>query len=303
MSLVFSIPNDYFTASNSVTFSLRVVEITLLRFCGLLHFFSPHCGWAEKKTCQVFQLVWFSLADIAPCYVVLYYIKELFRSWYLIPKDTLVIKSLSIFFDKITRVISCLLSVVRHFLALKQIFWCFPKHLDFFLLCFSILSVNVNIGFKCTSICHMQWWEELLLLFHKSRKALKLHRSLVFYSWFCASLLVLSLRVGTINPSRLLSLPKFPIPQILLPFLDQPCLELHWNPCCGSGCVPVEAPQAAGWDRPPWSANPCSGGVELHPRLLTNRWDLYTELFHDKTLIPAPDNHCGATNSLFLTLF
>lgn len=58
VSLVFSIPNDYLTASNGVTFLLRVVvEIRLLRFCGLLHFFSPHCGWAEGKTCQVFQLV------------------------------------------------------------------------------------------------------------------------------------------------------------------------------------------------------------------------------------------------------
>lgn len=43
VSLVFSIPNDYFTASSGVTFLLRVVvvEIMLLRFCGLLHFFFP----------------------------------------------------------------------------------------------------------------------------------------------------------------------------------------------------------------------------------------------------------------------
>lgn len=159
-----------------------------------------------------------------------------------------------------------------------------------FIVFFSILPVNVNTGFQRANICHMQWWEELLFLSHKSRKALKLHRSLVLYPCFCASLLVLWLRVWTINPSRPLFLPKFPIPQTLLPFVEQRCLELHWNGCCGSGCVPVEALQAAGWDRPSWSARPCSGENVLYPRLLTHRWFLIHWAVpcwkaHDKTLI------------------
>lgn len=111
---------------------------------------------------------------------------------------------------------------------------------------FPILSVNVNIGFKGTSICHVQWWEELLFLSHKSKKALKSHRSLVLYYWFCASLLVLLLRVWTINLPWLLHLPKFPNPQTVLPFLKHPCLELHWCPCCGSGCVPVKPSRLLG---------------------------------------------------------
>lgn len=90
---------------------------------------------------------------------------------------------------------------------------------------------------------------------------------------FCVLLLVLLLRLWTINPSWLLSLQKFPILQIFLPFLEQPCLELHWNTCCGIGCVPVEAFQAGGWDRPSWSASPsppnaCSQGIQLYPRLV-----------------------------------
>lgn len=54
----------------------------------------------KPNTPWVFQLLWLGLSEIASCHVFLYYIKKLFSSWYLIPKDTLVIKSLSIFLIK-----------------------------------------------------------------------------------------------------------------------------------------------------------------------------------------------------------
>lgn len=125
-----------------------------------------------------------------------------------------------------------------------------------------------------TPVSVMQWWEELLFLFHKSRRALKLHRSLVLHYWFCASLLVLLLRVWTINSSQLFSLPKFPIPQIMLPFLEQPC----WN-CPGTAVVGVDVSL---WkpcrllggtnlaDQHLQVIKQCGPGGELHSRLLIN---------------------------------
>lgn len=63
VSLVFSIPNDYFTASSGVTFLLRVVvvEIMLLRFCGLLHFFFPLIVVGQRRKLAKF----FNLSDLA----------------------------------------------------------------------------------------------------------------------------------------------------------------------------------------------------------------------------------------------
>lgn len=126
------------------------------------------------------------------------------------------------------------------------------------------------------------------------------------FLWFCFLSRVLLLRGWTINPSRLLSLPESPIPQILLPFPEQPCLELRFSSCCGSGDVPGRALQAAGWVRPSWSASPSSPNLVVEVLSFTpDVW--YTELFlagrsHGKTLITAPDNHRGAINSLLLTL-
>lgn len=61
MSLVFSIPNYYFTASSGVNFLLSMVEIMLLRFCGLLHFFFPLIVVGQRRKLAKF----FNLSDLA----------------------------------------------------------------------------------------------------------------------------------------------------------------------------------------------------------------------------------------------
>lgn len=66
--------------------------------------FLSYSGWVlgggKANPLWAFQLLWLGLSEIASCHVFLYYIKKLFSGWYLIPKDTLVIKSLSIFLIK-----------------------------------------------------------------------------------------------------------------------------------------------------------------------------------------------------------